>query len=424
MSGTPSTRVLRSSSTRGDTVTKLDPFLLTSTSSLSPANLQVKQTKKKAQSRPKRTEAAAAAVVFPPPPPPPSPLLAAASSSFRMREEEEEQQQPSLSTTLSARPGSAWMTGMFADPHAYHQRALLQVPQKRRTKNEWLTPLLPTLSSCSACVTASVCPCIWVYCSANTLLNESQSHMTIERDDGCPECYAGLLSALICAPALFCIDRSATHTLNGMMDRSHLVPPHAGDHHHHGENSRYDHDNNNDDNQSTNSQDDTDTTTTTGALLNDAWMRLLQATGFGTHSRERGHNWTDDGKGFDIEDWSEDYWAAGWCSYYSYHSFCCNFLRCRTCNNAPYAPMCFVLLCGGLYPLCLCPSALLLRRSVISSRNISETCFDSMARSLFCTPCSLVQTYSEIRLSSPSAQNADANTTTTTTSTGSIINMM
>ena len=98
---------------------------------------------------------------------------------------------------------------------------------------------------------------------------------------------------------------------------------------------------------------------------------------------------------------NQDWWAAGWCGYYCYRSFCCNFLRCRTCNSAPYAPMCFALLCGALYPLCLCPTALVLRRSAISTRNIAETCFDSAARSLFCTPCSLVQTYEEINSTKP-----------------------
>lgn len=223
-------------------------------------------------------------------------------------------------------------------------------------------------------------------------------------------CYAGLLSAMICAPALFCVDRSATHTLNGMMDRHDMVPPHQGDlmHPQHGS-SYYYHKNRGDAADVSDDEGDNNDAMTAanegggegGRLLNEAWISLLQATGFGTKERKKGQTWADDGKGFDIDNWSEDYWAAGWCSYYAYSSFCCNFMRCRTCNNAPYAPMCFVLMCGAVYPLCLCPSALLLRRSVVGTRNISETCFDSIVRSLFCTPCSLVQTYDEICTTPP-----------------------
>ena len=304
-----------------------------------------------------------------------------------------------------SRPPS-WISGILAQQQHTTEVGEARKEVQRTSKHEWFNPLLPTLANCQDHLSATFCPCVWVYFSANAMLTENNSS-----PDTLSVCYAGLLSALICAPSLFCIDRSATHTLNGMLDRHNMVPAHEGDLHHHRSTMKHGAaSKNNDAASESESEDDDDTHNQSDSKkIADLWMHFLSMTGFGQKNAEqqRASSWTSDGRGFDIDDWSEDYWAAGWCSYYTYRSFCCNFLRCRTCNNAPYAPMCFVFLCGALYPLCICPSALVLRRGVVGTRTISETFFDSTIRALLCAPCSLVQTYREI-------QTIPATTTTAT----------
>ena len=232
---------------------------------------------------------------------------------------------------------------------------------QRVTKNEWIYSLVPSYLECPQFCYATACPCVMAYESATVLLRDTRT------DSG--TCYSNLLSIMICAPALFCMDRTATHGLNGLMQQ---------------------HENNA--SLMMNSEDDEITPYHYSDLIYDA----LEMSGFDLKKRQK-RGWTNDGKGFDIkEDISEDWWAAQWCSYYTYHSFCCHFLRCRTCNSAPYVPMCFAILCGGIYPICMCPATFVLRRSVINAHNISESCFDSALRSLVCTPCSLLQTYKEI----------------------------
>ena len=171
----------------------------------------------------------------PAPPAPQAPQMPPAATSFAMPQHV-----------------SDWITGLYA-----------QQPQVApRSKNEWSHPLLPDVATCHYCVSATACPCFWVHLSADKLLREN-GHAS----DGLSTCYAGLLSGIICAPALFCIDRSATHSLNGMMDRYDDVPAHDDD-----------------------EEDNFDTIK----------HSLLAAGGFGTQ-----HEWTNDGKGFDIDDWSE-----------------------------------------------------------------------------------------------------------------------
>ena len=237
--------------------------------------------------------------------------------------------------------------------------------QKRVTKTEWLYPLIPNYLECPQLFYATVCPCVMAYKTANVLLKENNDSGT---------CYSNLLSLMICSPALFCMERTTTHTLNGLMQQHENDAMMMQSGH----------------------NDDEDDLPHAKNYYSDLIYDALEISGFNLEKRKK-RGWTNDGRGFDIkEDISEDWWAGQWCCYYTYHSFCCNFLCCRTCNSAPYVPMCFALLCGGIYPVFLCPTTFVLRRSVINAHNISESCFDSAIRSLLCTPCSLMQTSKEI----------------------------
>ena len=135
---------------------------------------------------------------------------------------------------------------------------------------------------------------------------------------------------------------------------------------------------------------------------------FVTGAGFGTSNA----TWLNDGDGYDLlhsneTTASEDYWAADWCCYYIYNAFCCNFMRCRTCNKSSvYTPMCFVLMCGAVYPAFICPSTLLLRRIVVSSHNIHESCLESSIFSAFCAPCTMVQTFDELQHSTTTTTNS------------------
>jgi hypothetical protein len=180
-------------------------------------------------------------------------------------------------------------------------------------------------------------------------------------DSGCGACYASVLSAMICAPSIFCADRSVTKLLNSFAD------------HHRAEEGV--------------------------SSFAEGVYNFVTGAGFGTMSA--GATWLNDGDGYDLlrrgeATGTEDYWAADWCWYYVYNAFCCNLLRCRLCNqSAVYTPMCLALMCGAIYPICLCPSTLLLRRIVVAGHSVHESCLESSMLSLFCTPCVMVQTFDE-----------------------------
>lgn len=289
------------------------------------------------------------------------------------------------SSASSARPTASILESLTPShpitPVPQPSDARIPAPHRVDTlRNEWYNPLFTNLTDSGECIGAAVCPCLWIYGSADILLSENGSSISrFSRSES--TCYASLLSLMVCAPALFCVDRTATHALNQTMDRHEM-----------------------------HSEDDEE------EGFSEAMYALLAATGFGTRRAERRNpaSWTHDGKGFDLhQNESEDWWAANWCCYYTRHTFCCDFLRCRFANSARQTtPMCFALLCGGIYPLCLCPSTFVLRRVVVDSRNLSESCCDSMLRALLCTPCSLVQISREIKHVAPrKALLAKPNTT-------------
>lgn len=234
---------------------------------------------------------------------------------------------------------------------------------RSKQKSEWGSGLLPSYHNCHNCAYATVCPCVWTYHTAAAVLKDHKASAAID-DSGCSACVACALSAMICAPSVFCIDRSVTKVLNGYADH-HEAPQ-------------------------------TDEPSFAEGIYN-----FVTGAGFGTN--DDNSTWLNDGDGYDLlrrdeTAASEDYWAADWCRYYIYNAFCCNFLRGRSCNQATvYTPMCFVLMCGAVYPVCLCPSTFLLRRVVVASRNIHESCLESSIFSAFCTPCTMVQTFDEIQ---------------------------
>ena len=244
----------------------------------------------------------------------------------------------------------------------------------RRPKNEWRSALLPTYHNCHACVYATVCPCVWTYHTASMVLRDHAA-VTAMDDSGCSSCYASALSVMICMPSVFCVDRAVTKVLNGYADEHHHQPP---------------------------PRDEEE-----GSFAEGVYNFVAGAC-FGTTTTRTNETWLNDGAGYDLlrrDDTaaSEDYWAADWCGYYTYHAFCCNFLRGRTCNQSGTStPMCFALMCGAIYPILLCPTTLLLRRIVVSGRNIHETCIESTLNSLLCTPCTMVQTFAEIDASDAS----------------------
>ena len=233
--------------------------------------------------------------------------------------------------------------------------------QNSKQKSEWASGLLPSYHNCHNCAYATFCPCVWTYNTAAAVLKDHKASAAID-DSGCSKCVAFSLSAMICAPSFFCIDRSVTTALNGYAD--HHAPTYE-------------------------------------PSFAEGIYNFVTGAGFGTNADNS--TWLNDGDGYDLlrrdeTTASEDYWAADWCRYYIYNAFCCNFLRGRTCNQSSiYTPMCFVLLCGAVYPVCLCPSTFLLRRVVVASRNIHESCLESSIFSAFCTPCTMVQTFDEIQ---------------------------
>jgi hypothetical protein len=242
--------------------------------------------------------------------------------------------------------------------------------ENRKQKNEWASGLLPTCHNCHNCAYATVCPCIWTYHTAAAVLKDHAAASAMD-DSGCNTCYAGALSVMICAPSIFCIDRSVTKGLNDYADNHEAREEEPS--------------------------------------FAEGMYNFVTGAGFGTSGQNA--TWLNDGDGYDLlhrdeTTASEDYWAADWCRYYIYNAFCCNLMRCRMCNQSSvYTPMCFVLMCGAVYPVCLCPSTLLLRRIVVSSRNIHESCLESSIFSAFCTPCAMVQTLDEMQNNTTSAPN-------------------
>ncbi len=140
-----------------------------------------------------------------------------------------QQMQPSV-TSFTTQPSVT----SFTMPQQMQQQPSVTMPQQqqpsvtmpqqqRQGKSEWHTPLLPDISTCSQCATATVCPCMWVHLSAEKLLKENG------KSGAGSSWYGGLLSGMICLPTLFCLDRTATHALNGAMDSYDEVPAHDDD---------------------------------------------------------------------------------------------------------------------------------------------------------------------------------------------------
>jgi hypothetical protein len=250
------------------------------------------------------------------------------------------------------------------------KQATMDTKPQMKQKNEWGSGLLPTYHNCHNCAYATGCPCIWTYNTANLVLKDHAASSAMD-DSGCSTCYAWALSAMICAPGLFCMDRSVTKVLNNYAD-------------HH------------------------ESTANEESSFAAGLYNFVTGAGFGTSNA----TWLNDGDGYDLlhsneTTASEDYWAADWCCYYIYNAFCCNFMRCRTCNKSSvYTPMCFVLMCGAVYPAFICPSTLLLRRIVVSSHNIHESCLESSIFSAFCAPCTMVQTFDELQHSTTTTTNS------------------
>lgn len=203
-------------------------------------------------------------------------------------------------------------------------------------KKDWNTALLPSIITFPHHLHAALCPCVWTYYTAKTLLKDHAAVNAMD-DSGCGLCYSGALSVMICSPGMFCVERSVSRLVG-------TINPEEG-----------------------------------------PFDYLIHG---------MGSPWTT---GYDLSKSTEDYWAADWCGYYMYHAFCCNFMRCRACDGTSVkTPMCFALLCGATYPFFVCPATLMLRRVVVSSHRIHESCFESICCSLFCAPCTMVQTFNEL----------------------------
>jgi hypothetical protein len=137
-----------------------------------------------------------------------------------------------------------------------------------------------------------------------------------------------------------------------------------------------------------------------------------------TASRVAGDYWNRriNGEEEEEEDEYEDRWSPhdassndclplSWCKFYTLGAFesCCSTLCMGPRVSSNNFPPLFLCAAGCIYPLCICPSAFILRRLAISELDIeSESMPSTCAKSLFCTPCSLVQVHEELQSHEPS----------------------
>ena len=113
----------------------------------------------------------------------------------------------------------------------------------------------------------------------------------------------------------------------------------------------------------------------------------------------------DDNDGEDVWDphgieTSYDWWPLNWCNFYSLGA--CESC-CADCCIGPKVrsssfPLLFVCASGCVYPLCVCPLACLLRQKTITEMDIqTESLPCTCAKSLFCTPCPIIQVLEELQ---------------------------
>lgn len=127
----------------------------------------------------------------------------------------------------------------------------------------------------------------------------------------------------------------------------------------------------------------------------------------------------EEGEEEEEEDYFEDRWSPhdssssdclplSWCKFYTLGAFesCCSTLCMGPRVSSKNFPLLFLCMAGCIYPLCICPSACVLRRLAISQLEIeSESLPNTCAKSLFLTPCSLVQVHEELQSSTSSGPN-------------------
>jgi hypothetical protein len=136
-----------------------------------------------------------------------------------------------------------------------------------------------------------------------------------------------------------------------------------------------------------------------------------------TASRAASDYWNKriNGEEDDESDGYDDHWSPhdsssndclplSWCNFYTMGAFesCCSTLCMGPRVSSSNFPPLFLCAAGCIYPLCICPTACMLRRLTISQLGIdSESIPSTCAKSLFCIPCSLVQVHEELQNSTP-----------------------
>ena len=100
---------------------------------------------------------------------------------------------------------------------------------------------------------------------------------------------------------------------------------------------------------------------------------------------------------------SFDWWPIHWCGFYTLGACecCCSDLCIGPNVQSHRFPLLFSCMAAAVYPLCICPLACLMRRMTIDKQEIeTEGLLSTCAKTVFCTPCSLVQIEKELDMNS------------------------
>jgi len=225
-------------------------------------------------------------------------------------------------------------------------------PPPETHRPTWRFELISSEDVCNY-VGAAICPCLWFYSTAHAILDSE------ERSVSAPNCCYILIATLLAdAPCLFCMERWTHRACQECYEAR----------------------GNRNDNKS---------------VLDEVRSFLF--------SKE--HFLYDD-EGFDIKDYSADWWPCNWFNFYCYQTiYQCVCCKVCCCEESKDVPLCFSCLCGLIYPACVCPITFILRRMRVDSSDYLEPCMQTLLISLFCAPCSIVQTYRESDMIIKSKQN-------------------
>lgn len=256
----------------------------------------------------------------------------------------------------------------------------------QKQQNDWSTGLVDPFICyhhpliCFDWTKAVVCPCMDMYTIADALAFRSANDPPSASDEmGCTTCLvSSAISMTLDMPPIFCMDIGRQRLMLWCCPQNSIPT------------------------------EDTQPHQQKRSGIFDYIFRMKHQEQYENDNNEEDESQERNDDEWDPHKSSYDWWPLSWCWFYSCASFesCCSSLCCGPTVKTANFPLAYGLCLACIYPISICPLACLLRQGVKKKLNIqTENSFSTCFKTIFCLPCSLVQTRMAILNQAPSTMS-------------------